>query len=60
MSVLSAGVPRAIVEFCIEQYGLTEFIETGTFRGESTEFAAGLFEFVLSIEIDEANYKAAK
>lgn len=60
MSNLSAGVPREIVTFAQQKYNLKEFIETGTFRGESAAFAATLFDYVLTIEIDKENFATAR
>ena len=59
MANLNCGVPRQLLTFCKEQFQLDDFLETGTFQGDSTAFAATLFDYVLSIELDDNNWAAA-
>lgn len=60
MSTLSNGVPKDLVLFLQRHFDLHEFIETGTFRGDSTEFALSLFDYVLTIELDEENFQQSR
>lgn len=60
MANLSTGVPQKLVMWTQQKYDLKEFVETGTFRGDSAAFAATLFEYVLTIELDTDNYRTAR
>lgn len=59
MSNLASGVLRDLVTFIHNKFGIEDFIETGTFMGDSTAFAAEIFHSVFSIEKDEKHFKAA-
>lgn len=59
MASLSNGAPKDLMLFCIDRFGLKECIETGTFRGDSTEFAAQHFDYVLTIELNDDNFEQA-
>lgn len=43
-----------------DQYQITTFIETGTYKGTTTEWATDNFKRVISIELDEGWHKRAK
>ena len=43
-----------------DAFGLTTFIETGTFRGDTTAVAAGLFESVHTIELSLELHEQAR
>jgi hypothetical protein len=47
------------VQFLQRRYALGAFVETGTFRGDTTAFAARLFPEVATIEVDPACHAAA-
>lgn len=59
MSNLVSGVANQLALWLRDRFTLKEFIETGTFRGESTEWALANFDYVLTIELDNENYVAA-
>ena len=43
-----------------DKYGLRTLIETGTWHGDTAEWAAGKFEQVITIEVVEEYYQEAK
>lgn len=47
------------VQFLQGRYAIETFIETGTYRGDATEFAARIFPQVFSIEVDPDCHRAA-
>lgn len=47
------------VRYLQARYAIQSFVETGTFRGDATEFAAGLFPQVTSIEVDPGCHRTA-
>ena len=47
------------VRFLQARYAIEAFVETGTYRGDATEFAAEIFPQVTSIEVDPACHAAA-
>ena len=60
MSNLASGVPQQLVTFCKEKYDLKEFLETGSYKGDSVAFAITLFDYCLTIEVDEGNWQATQ
>jgi hypothetical protein len=56
--------PHIVKRLAIEEYartfGVTTFVETGTFRGDMIEAVSPLFSTIFSIELDEALYNAAR
>ncbi len=48
------------LQYYADKYSLKTFVETGTFRGSTTEIASKIFEKVITIELSEELYKAAK
>ena len=59
MGALHSEPLSGLVRFLQARYEIQAFVETGTFRGDATAFAAGIFPQVASIEIDPACHRAA-
>lgn len=49
-----------IVAALAQNFGIPTFVETGTYQGETTRWAAGVFEQVITIEIDSETAAAAQ
>ena len=60
MGLHSMGPPEALILALKPHAGWAEFIETGTFYGETTQWAADHFDRVTTIELSEAYHAAAK
>jgi hypothetical protein len=58
MGYVSFSMPREIVIKFMEKGGIRNFVETGTFQGGTTFWAANHFDEVFTIEIDPAISKA--
>lgn len=56
---MSGHVPEKLVEYIKNTYRIDTFIETGTYKGKSTLWAAQIFENVYTIEAYEPYYKGA-
>jgi hypothetical protein len=54
MGIVTFSIPKKLVERLIENHNIQTFVETGTYRGGTTFWAADYFEKVFTIEIDEA------
>jgi len=50
MGAVYAGAPRELMAALAREFHVQTFVETGTFRGETTAWAAGLFPEVFSVE----------
>ena len=59
MGSLSAGHLSILTLSMSRLYQIQSFVETGTFRGETTRWAAGVFASVKSIEMHDATYAQA-
>lgn len=60
MGIVRMGVPEELVLFMQQTFNLYFFIETGTFRGDTSCWAADHFKKVISIELSrELFYEAA-
>jgi hypothetical protein len=59
MGLIRGGPPEKLVEELRSRFGLTTFIETGTYEGATTEWAAARFERVVTIELADALHGAA-
>jgi hypothetical protein len=60
MGICNYGAPRQEIEFLKSQYPVRYFVETGTYRGDTSEWAASLFEIVITIEGSPALHKEAQ
>jgi hypothetical protein len=60
MGICNFGAPRQEIEFLVSHYPVRHFIETGTYRGDTSEWAASVFEKVATIEGSPALHKDAK
>jgi len=60
MGIVTMGPDFRLIQFIKEKYNVKNFIETGTFYGGTTEWAAPNFEHVHSIEFSEHWYKTTK
>ena len=49
---------RRMVEKTAKELGIRVFVETGTHLGRTAEWAARIFDDVLTIELDEAKYES--
>jgi hypothetical protein len=54
------GPPEALILALQRQLGLADFVETGTYRGDTTAWAAGHFARVTTIEMSPAYHVAAQ
>jgi hypothetical protein len=54
MGVVTFSIPKSLVLKFLEFKPIDNFIETGTFQGGTTFWAAGYFNKVYTIEIDES------
>lgn len=59
MGKIRMGPPQEMVLFLKEGAGLRSFIETGTFRGDTAQWAAAHFEEVSTIELSPIYHAAA-
>lgn len=59
MGVVSFSIPRELVLSFTQKHPIKYFVETGTFKGDSSIWAAQYFEKVYTIEIDETLHKNA-
>lgn len=57
MGTANLGIPQAIALELAQLNGSTVFVETGTFKGNTTRWAAGIFEAVHTIERSEILYE---
>jgi hypothetical protein len=59
MGTLAAGPLSQLAIGLARQFGIRHFIETGTFRGQTTRWAAGCFELVTTVEMNEQFHREA-
>lgn len=57
MGVINFGINRELVEALAKNGAIDNFIETGTYLGETTVWASSIFKNVYTIEISEEIYK---
>ena len=60
MGFIHPGVPQELVTRLAQQFSITTFVETGTHKGRTAEWASGLFKKVITIEGSEKWYQATK
>ena len=59
MGLVYYGIHEEIALAMRDKYGLRALVETGTWKGDTAEWAAGEFKIVITIEIIEEYYKSA-
>lgn len=57
MGIVRMGPPEPLVQALQRQFNIRNFVETGTFRGGTTRWAAGQFASVYTIEFSEDRRK---
>lgn len=60
MGIFNEGVPRDHVDWMRRTFGLRQFVETGTYKGDTAAWAAGLFERVTTIEAQPTLHAQAR
>jgi len=50
MGAVTFGIPKKLVRLIKDNYSIELFIETGTFKGQTSSWAAGIFRNVITIE----------
>lgn len=60
MGLNRMGPPEALILALQQRMGLTEFVETGTYRGDTAAWAAGHFARVTTVELSPAFHTAAQ
>ncbi len=59
MGIIRLGIPVETALWVAKQFGVGNFFETGTYRGDTTEWAAGHFKRVVTTERMETLHHAA-
>ena len=59
MGLINFGVPREYVEALRVAFGISCFVETGTYHGRTASWAAERFERVITVELSEPLYRSA-
>lgn len=54
------GVPQELVLGLRDQFGVRNFVETGTFHGGTTKWAAGHFAKVFTVEASNERYRSTR
>lgn len=60
MGLIYPGPPKELVQRIARAENISMFIETGTYYGETTSWAASIFKKVITIEASEIIYNQAK
>ncbi|HEY4328599.1 MAG TPA: hypothetical protein VGN88_02595 [Phycisphaerae bacterium] len=60
MGLVNFGVPRELVLAARQRFKIRNFVETGTFRGDTAHFAAQYFDQVVTIEFDPKRFIECK
>ena len=60
MGSVHFSVPEELILFLKQRFDLEDFVETGTFQGNSAAWASSHFKRVFSIEANEALWQAAR
>lgn len=56
MGVVTFGINKPLVEKLAKEFGIQNFIETGTYLGGTSSWAAGIFKEVHTVELSEEIY----
>jgi len=59
MGLIRPGPPTTIISKLRKTYGVRTFVETGTYTGDTANWASQEFEKVITIEISESLYRKA-
>jgi hypothetical protein len=59
MGLVRGGPPEELVDALRRRFGITTFVETGTYEGVTTEWAAARFARVVTVELADALHTAA-
>lgn len=60
MGFIHPGVPQELVARLTKEFGIATFVETGTHKGNTAEWASSYFEKVFTIEGSELWYERTK
>ena len=60
MGVVNFGINKGLVAEMVKSYDVPNFVETGTYLGDTSHWASGLFKEVHTVEISESLYEKAK
>src|SRR5687767_2471368 len=64
MGIIRLGPPAEFISQIAKQYGIKNFVETGTYYGKTAVWASSIFEQVLTVEfskeIHESNLETYK
>lgn len=60
MGIIHQGINKNLVLLIRDKFNIKEFFETGTFYGDTTEWASNHFELVFSSELSCALYEKSK
>ncbi len=60
MGIVRMGSPIKLIENLVSQFNIHNFIETGTYQGNTAFLASQIFNQVITIEFSEELYQQAK
>ena len=60
MGAVTFGIPKKLVILIKEHFSIEMFVETGTFRGKTSRWAAGIFSDVITIENSRELFESSK
>jgi hypothetical protein len=60
MGAVTFGIPKKLVILIKEYFSIEMFVETGTFRGKTSRWAAGIFRDVITIENSRELFESSK
>lgn len=60
MGAVTFGIPKKLVILIKEYFSIEMFVETGTFRGKTSRWAAGIFRNVITIENSRELFESSK
>lgn len=59
MGAVTFGIPKKLVRLIREHYAIEIFVETGTFKGKTSVWAAGIFRDVFTVENSKEFFESA-